>query len=141
MNERDAQSDAALLDAARAIQTRPSLGTRMSSDSRSLLAQVVLAGEYDTLLSLIRDGAELNESVLFEGLALTPLMLAAGSRNTASVEMVKILMKAGADPARVVNGRSAAYYACVGLPGRKQEGGGAEVLSILLAGRASRVQV
>lgn len=62
----------------------------------------------------------------------TPFMVAAGSSDGASVETLRVLLELGADPKRVINGRSAATFACQGLYGWHKPGGDAARLRFVL---------
>lgn len=62
----------------------------------------------------------------------TPLMMAAGSGDGASVETVKLLLELGADPRHTVGSQSAATFACSGLGWNYRPGGDEERLRVLL---------
>lgn len=62
----------------------------------------------------------------------TPLMVAAGSGDGASVETVRLLLDLGADASRMVEGHSAASFACLGLGWNYRPGGDADRLRVLL---------
>ena len=62
----------------------------------------------------------------------TPLMVAAGSGEGATVETVRLLLELGADPDVVTHAGSAAVFACVGLGWNYRPGGDAARLRILL---------
>lgn len=62
----------------------------------------------------------------------TPLMVAAGSGDGATVETVRLLIELGADPKQVVDGRSAASFAAHGLGWNYRPGGDAARLGFLL---------
>lgn len=63
---------------------------------------------------------------------VTPLMVAAGSGDGATVHTVKLLLELGADPTRVAGRNSAATMACVGLGWNYKPGGDADRLRLLL---------
>lgn len=63
----------------------------------------------------------------------TPFMVAAGSSDGADVETLRVLRELGADPAVVIEGRSAATFACEGLACWHKPGGDAERLRFVLA--------
>lgn len=62
----------------------------------------------------------------------TPLMVAAGSGDGATVETVRLLLSLGADPHIEIVGESAATFACHGLGWNYRPGGDAERLRLLL---------
>lgn len=62
----------------------------------------------------------------------TPFMVAAGSSDGSSVETLRVLMELGADPKTVIEGRSAATFACQGLACWYKPGGDAERLRFVL---------
>jgi ankyrin repeat protein len=95
-------------------------------------------GDHAAIQSLAEGGADLNE-VFDIGLdpsgrpsPATPLMVAAGSGEGATVETVALLLERGADPRRTVNGQSAATFACRGLGWNYPAGGDADRLRLLL---------
>ncbi len=63
---------------------------------------------------------------------VTPLMIAAGSGDGATVETVKLLMELGADPKLTLADVSAAEHACTGLGWNYRPGGDADRLACLL---------
>ncbi|MBX3385047.1 MAG: ankyrin repeat domain-containing protein [Phycisphaeraceae bacterium] len=62
----------------------------------------------------------------------TPFMVAAGSSDGANVETLRVLLELGADPKAVIDGRSAATFACHGLACWHKPGGDAERLRFVL---------
>jgi ankyrin repeat protein len=95
-------------------------------------------GDANALGRLARAGADLN-GVFDIGLdpgayprPATPLMVAAGSGDGATVETVRVLLELGADPTLETRAGSAAVFACVGLGWNYRPGGDAARLRILL---------
>jgi ankyrin repeat protein len=95
-------------------------------------------GDADALGRLAAAGADLNgvfdmslDPHAYPRLA-TPLMVAAGSGDGATVETVRVLLRLGADPALETTAGSAAVFACVGLGWNYRPGGDAARLRILL---------
>ncbi len=62
----------------------------------------------------------------------TPLMVATGSGDGASVETVRLLLELGADPKQILARHSAASFACMGLGWNYRPGGDAARLHLLL---------
>lgn len=62
----------------------------------------------------------------------TPFMVAAGSSDGASVETLRVLLELGADAKTIIEGRSAATFACQGLACWHKPGGDAERLRFVL---------
>jgi len=88
-------------------------------------------GDHATIRSLAAAGADLNAAFDI-GLDLgarpspaTPLMVAAGSGDGATLDTVKLLLELGADPRRTADTESAATYACSGLGWNYRPGGDA----------------
>lgn len=95
-------------------------------------------GNIPEIRRLVRQGANVNESFdisldpgAYECPA-TPLMVAAGSGDGATVETVQALLDLGADPALELDGSSAADFACQGLGWNYRPGGDAARLRLLL---------
>ncbi len=90
------------------------------------IRRLVAAGErIDATFNTERDpGAYKREA--------TPLMVAAGSSDGASVETLRVLIELGADPKLEIDGRSAATFACEGLSHLHKPGGDAQRLRFLL---------
>lgn len=62
----------------------------------------------------------------------TPFMVAAGSSDGASVETLRVLLELGADAKKIIEGRSAATFACQGLASWHKPGGDFERLRFVL---------
>ena len=95
-------------------------------------------GNHEAIRELLDRGADLEQ--LFD-LSLdpdaapgwaTPLMVAAGSGDGATVDTVALLLELGADPKKEVDGRSAAVFACLGLGWNYHPGGDNDRLKLLL---------
>lgn len=95
-------------------------------------------GDHSAILSLVDGGADI-DAVFDIGLdpgahakPATPLMVAAGSGDGATIETVQLLLELGADPTRVVGRNSAATMASAGLGWNYRPGGDADRLRFLL---------
>lgn len=95
-------------------------------------------GDDAAIRSLAEAGADLDE-VFDMGLdpsgrcrPATPLMVAAGSGEGATLATVASLLELGADPRRSIDGRSAATFACEGIGWNYPQGGDAPRLRLLL---------
>jgi ankyrin repeat protein len=95
-------------------------------------------GDHAAIRSFADRGADLN---LVHNIGLdpgarptlaTPLMVAAGSGNGATVQTLALLIELGANVMQVENERSAASFACTGLGWNYRPGGDAERLQWLL---------
>ncbi len=95
-------------------------------------------GDGAAIRSLAREGADLNAVFDIDldpevsSYPVTPLMVAAGSGDGATVETVRLLLELGADPKRTAGPGSAAAFACSGLGWNYKPGGDAERLRVLL---------
>lgn len=118
--------------------TPPNVEHAPPKEREPVLHRAARLGDEDAIRRLI--GEDADPDALFDiGLdpdayprAATPLMVAAGSGDGASVSTVRLLLKLGADPKLRVDGVSAAGYACTGLGWNYCPGGDAERLSYLL---------
>ena len=102
------------------------------------LHRAARTGDHTAIRLLAAQGADL-ESVFDMGLdpsgydwPATPLMIAAGSGDGATIETIELLLELGADPQRTFGKRSAATFACTGLGWNYQPGGDAQRLHLLL---------
>jgi ankyrin repeat protein len=102
------------------------------------LHRAARTGVVEAIAALARAGEDIN-AVFDIGLdpgaracPATPLMVAAGSGDGATVETVRALLELGADPAIVLEGRSAATFAATGLLWNYRPGGDAARLTALL---------
>lgn len=102
------------------------------------LFRAARVGDHDAIRAAIAAGEEIDQ--LFD-LALdpdadesfaTPLMVAAGSGDGATVETVRLLIDLGANPNREVDGESAATFAVRGLGWNYAPGGDADRLRAVL---------
>lgn len=99
-------------------------------------------GDVDAIRTLVMGGADINE-VVWVGqpqrfdLRLTPLMAAAGSRDGANAETVRVLLELGADAKQIVGTRSALTSACRGFMAFSEGGGDAERMRLLLEAGAT----
>lgn len=95
-------------------------------------------GDHDAIGRLVPGGADLEQVFNIEldpgarDTPATPLMVAAGSGDGATVGTVELLLELGADPTRVVESDSAASMAAEGLGWNYRPGGDAERLGLLL---------
>ncbi len=102
------------------------------------LHRAVRIGDHLAIRELCEAGAELSETARVEltqcypAPLATPLMVAAGSREGATVETLRLLIELGADPTQIVDGRSAAFFACTGSDVAESPGGDVARLQILL---------
>jgi ankyrin repeat protein len=102
------------------------------------LHQAARIADHDSIRRLIAEGADINAEFdvgLDPGaypLHATPLMVAAGSGDGASVETVKLLLSLGADPKRETDAGSAAVFASGGLGWNYKPGGDAERLRAVM---------
>jgi ankyrin repeat protein len=102
------------------------------------LHRAARVGEVDAIRALVGAGQDIN--AVFDigldpgagGCPATPLMVAAGSGDGASVETVRALLELGADARIVLEGRSAASFAAEGLLWNYRPGGDAERLRAVL---------
>lgn len=96
-------------------------------------------GDHDAILRLVKEGSDLNATfnIRLDPGAMsqpaTPLMVAAGSGDGATVDTVNLLLKLGADPKVVYANMSAASFAVSGLGWNYRPGGDIERLNALLA--------
>lgn len=105
------------------------------------LHRAARVGDHRLIRELIGQGADID--AVFD-IALdpdcchtaTPLMVAAGSGDGATVETVRLLIELGADPAHVEGRHSAATMACGGLGWNYRPGGDADRLQLLLTAGA-----
>lgn len=95
-------------------------------------------GDHDEIRRLIASGQDINavfnmqlDSGAWDSNA-TPLMVAAGSGDGASIDTVLLLLELGADPKPVLNGSSAATFALEGLGWNYRPGGDAVRFKALL---------
>lgn len=102
------------------------------------LHRAARTGDHEAIRRLVGAGADVN--VVFDmGLdpgarptPATPLMVAAGSGDGASVETVRLLLELGAEPTAQLAGSSAARFAATGLGWNYRPGGDAERLKAML---------
>ncbi|MEK6701436.1 MAG: ankyrin repeat domain-containing protein [Planctomycetota bacterium] len=102
------------------------------------LHRAARVGDAAAIRSLVQEGKDINE--LFDmGLdpgaydrPATPLMVAAGSGDGATVETVNLLLELGADPRLMAGADSAATFAAFGLGWNYRPGGDAARLRLLL---------
>jgi len=107
------------------------------ADEPSLI-KAARIGDHAAIRRLISEGKEID--ALYDiGLdpgahphPCTPLMVAAGSGDGATVETVQLLISLGADPKKVAAYGSAATCACTGLGWNYRPGGDAERLQLLI---------
>jgi ankyrin repeat protein len=103
------------------------------------LFRAARVGDHEAIRALAAGGADLNgefDIQLDDGgppCMVTPLMVAAGSGDGASVETVRLLLELGADAGKVTGGGSAAGFACRGLGWNYRPGGDAARLGAVLA--------
>lgn len=103
-----------------------------------LFFSAVRTGDHETIRRLLNEGTDVEEvfNIRLDPGAraqhATPLMVAAGSGDGATLETVRLLVDAGADPTRVVDSDSAASMAAEGLGWNYRPGGDAERLEFLL---------
>ncbi len=104
----------------------------------SALHRAARVGDDAAIRALCDEGANLEaiSDVHFESaqdaIRATPLMVAAGSEEGATVETVRLLLELGADPLHLVNNISAALFACPGLYWLDPPEGDEERLRLLL---------
>jgi ankyrin repeat protein len=103
-----------------------------------LLHRAARLGDVAAIRDLVRAGADVNapydltvDPDAWEAPA-TPLMVAAGSGDGATVETVRALLSLGADPRVVTRAGSAACFACRGLGWGYAPGGDVQRLRVLL---------
>lgn len=95
-------------------------------------------GDHAEIRRLVAAGADVNAVFTWPNLPnwintpATPLMIAAGSNDGASVETVRLLVELGADPKVVIGQHSAAYFALVGDGWGRDPGGDAARARLLL---------
>lgn len=95
-------------------------------------------GDVNALRRLVEAGEDINaqfDKALESGARrqpATPLMVAAGSGDGATIETVRALLELGADPTVKTDGGSAAIFACTGLGWNYAPGGDVERLQVLL---------
>lgn len=94
-------------------------------DHEAIRKLAAARAEFATLFDLALDPGAYKDPA-------TPLMVAAGSGDGATIETVKLLLELGADPKQVVEGRSAAMFALSGLGWNYRPGGDAARLKVLL---------
>lgn len=103
------------------------------------LHRAARVGDCTEIHRLVGEGADVNAVIDLDFdpdaflRGVTPLMVAAGSGDGASVETVKTLLDLGADPTIVIQGHSAASSACRPLGWNRKPGGDAARLEMLLA--------
>jgi len=95
-------------------------------------------GDADAIRSQVAAGADVNASFDMgldpgaRSTMATPLMVAAGSGDGATVETLRLLVELGADPMKVLSNQSAATFAARGLGWNYRPGGDAARLQALL---------
>lgn len=95
-------------------------------------------GDHDAIRRLLADGADINEIAqlaMTDGASpasATPLMIAAGSEDGATVETVRLLLQLGANPSVTIDGVSAAHFAYRGVGWSVPPPGDAQRLAVLL---------
>jgi ankyrin repeat protein len=95
-------------------------------------------GDHSKIEALVAAGADFEETfdlALDPGgraMLATPLMVAAGSADGASVETVRLLIQLGANAVRSLGGSNAAHFAVGGLGWNYEKGGDVDRLRVLL---------
>lgn len=102
------------------------------------LFRAARVGDHDAIRKLVGEGADVNgvfdiglDPGAMPGMA-TPLMVAAGSGDGATVETVKLLLSLGADARKTTGFGTAAGFACQGLGWNYRPGGDVSRLRVLL---------
>jgi ankyrin repeat protein len=102
------------------------------------LHRAARVGDVDAIRTLVAQGSDLNAAFDLRldpdarAVPATPLMVAAGSGDGASVATVEVLIALGAPPTGCVGGRSAARFAAGGLGWNYRPGGDAARLRLLV---------
>ncbi len=102
------------------------------------LHRAARVGDVEKIRALVAQGADLDAAFDLRldpggrAMPATPLMVAAGSGDGASVATVELLIALGAPPARCLDGRSAARFAAGGLGWNYGPGGDAARLRLLV---------
>ncbi|MBL0871502.1 MAG: ankyrin repeat domain-containing protein [Phycisphaerales bacterium] len=102
------------------------------------LHRAARTGDISEIRRLVREGERLDlifnceSNPKYEERRVTPLMIAAGSSDGANAETLRVLLELGADPAAVIDGKSALTCALIGLDPYERKGGDADRARFLL---------